>query len=490
MSIAKKAVQGVAWNITTGIGARIIQLAGTLILTRFIAPGEYGEVSAAVVAVTTANQLTFFGFGQYLIAKKPAATVAFEAAVLHLLLGVGAMGAVYLLRNPIGALVDAPEMGRFVPGLAAALILERARHVPQRLLVRDLRFRTVAIVNSLGELTFTATALALAPYWGGMAIIAGTITRSLLTAVLYFGACPRAEWLVWAPLRGETIRSLFNYGTPLMLGSVADTAASKWDNLFMSRLFGVSVMGRYNLAYNLAETPISYVAEHIGDVLMPSFSRMEPADRPTAVIRASALMALVVAPLGVGLGAVAPALVHALFDERWAEMAPMLVILSVMTVFRPMTWSAIAYLQAEQHTRLIMTTSFLRAALLLALVYLFGTYGGPLLACSAAGVAYAIHSVITIVATGRLTGLPVGPYLLGVARPLVACVPMFAAVTGLHMGLVALGVPLLVALVAEVLAGAAVYVGAVFVVAPATARQLVNLAREALRKRRGATEAA
>ena len=41
----------------------------------------------------------------------------------------------------------------------------------------------------------------------------------------------------------------------------------------MSRLFGPAVMGGYNLAYSLAETPISYVAEHIGDVLMPSIIR-------------------------------------------------------------------------------------------------------------------------------------------------------------------------------------------------------------------------
>ena len=81
-------------------------------------------------------------------------------------LGVIAMVGVFLLRGPLGIMLDAPEMGRFIPGFAVAVLLDNARTVPSALLVRDLRFRAVSIVNSLGELTFTGTAVALAPRFG------------------------------------------------------------------------------------------------------------------------------------------------------------------------------------------------------------------------------------------------------------------------------------------------------------------------------------
>ena len=64
----------------------------------------------------------------------------------------------------------------------------------------------------------------------------------------------------------------------------------------------------------------------------------------------------------------APTLVDAFFDERWQGMAPLLAILSVMTVFRPMTWAPVAYLQAVHQTRLIMFLSFSRALMVLPLV--------------------------------------------------------------------------------------------------------------------------
>jgi lipopolysaccharide exporter len=479
VSIEKRAARGVAWNMATGVGTRVVGLIGTLVLTRFIAPADYGEVSAAAICVLSANQLVFFAFGQYIIANKSKADVAFQAAVLHFALGFAAMVVVYLLRGPLGIMLDAPGMGRFIPGYAAAVLIERARMMPSSLLVRDLRFRAVAIVNSIGEVTFTGTALALAPRFGGYAIMAGAIARSSITFVLFTAAAPRAEWLERSPLQKSVARRLFGYGAPIMMSSVADRAASTWDNLIVLRLFGEGVMGAYALSYSLAETPLIYVAERMGDVLMPAFSKMERDERPAAVVRAAGLMALVVAPLGVGLGAVAPTIVRVFFDARWSGMASILMVLSVMTVFQPVPWSAIAYLQAEKLTRPIMVMSISRAILLLGLVALLGRLGGPVWACAGVGVGYAAHSVLTVIVTARFTALQARPYFVSVLRPLVACVPMFLAVAALRIFLAGHGVSGAVSLAAQIACGGGAYAGAAFVLAGANVRELFRLMRPA-----------
>jgi PST family polysaccharide transporter len=479
VSIEKKAARGVAWNMATGVGTRVVGLVGTLVLTRFIAPSEYGEVSAAAICVLSASQLTFFAFGQYIIANKSSAEVAFQAAVLDFFVASAAMLTVFLLRARLGVMLDAPAMGRFIPGFALAALVDRSRVVQSSLLTRDLRFRAVAIINSVGELTFTGTALALAARWGGYAIMTGALARSTISFVLFTTAAPRAEWLQRSRFDRGVVRHLFGYGTPIMLACVADRAASTWDNLIILRLFGTRVMGSYALSYSLAETPLIYVAERMSDVLMPAFSKMEPADRPAAVVRAAGLMALVVAPLGVGLGAVAPTIVQVFFDTRWAGMASILMVLSVMTVFQPAPWSAIAYLQAEKMTRLIMAMSVARATLLLTLVAVLGWLGGPVWACAGVGVGYAVHSVLTVVLTARVTPLPVRAYFANVVRPLLACVPMFVAATALRILLAERHIPVAVCLAAEIVAGGCVYVGAAFVLARANVRELLRLVRHA-----------
>jgi len=483
MSVAKQAARGVAWNMLLGVSSRMLQLVGTLILTRFIAPDEYGAVLTASIAVMTAGVLTSFAFGQHLIAKKAPPDVAFQAMVVHVGLGVVAMLVVYLVRGPLGDALDTPAMGDYLYAYAIAHLLDRARYVPERLLMRALRFRTIAAINATGEVAFTAASLLMANQWGANAIIFGVLVRAVLTCVLFFRLAPREEYFVRAKLRMADVRDLFAYGLPIMIAAVADRAATRWDNLIMSKLFDPGVMGRYNLSYSLAEMPVNNIAEQIGEVLMPSFSRMEDDQRRRAVVRAPMLMGVIVSPLGVGLGAVSSTVVATFFDARWQGMGPMLAVLSTMTVFRPMTWSAIAYCQAVQQTQLVMISSFLRAIVVLSLVALCGYLGGPLWACIGAGIGYALHSIVTIIAASRLVGFPLGAYLIGVARPLLPCIPMFLAVVGVEHALIET-VPLPIILGIQVIVGAIVYVISAFILVRPAVREIIRLGREAVSRRK------
>ena len=485
MSVAQQAARGVAWNMLFGVGSRIVQLVGTVLLTHLIAPEAYGPVIAASILVITAGTFTSFAFGQYLIAKRAPPEVAIQAMVVHVGIGAVAMAVVYALRDPFGAYFGAPETGDYVLGFAIAHLVERSRYVPERLLLRALRFRTVAAINATGELALTAGALATARMWGPDAIVFGWLVKAALTWVLFFRAAPRAEWMARVRLRASDVRDLFAYGLPIMISSISDHLATRFDKIIMSRLFDPGVMARYNMSYSLAEMPVNSIASQIGDVLMPSFSKMEDAQRRPAVVRAAALMSLIVSPLGAGLAAVAPTIVATFFDDKWGPtMAPMLAILSTMAVFRPMTWSAIAYLQAVQQTRLIMYSSFFRAVGVLALVGGFGYAGGPSWACIGGAIGYAVHTVLTIIAAGRVADFAVGAYLVGVARPLLACVPMVLAVLAVEHGLSAAGVPRPVSLGVQVAVGAAVYVASLFVFVRSGVTELLRHGREALRRRR------
>jgi PST family polysaccharide transporter len=403
--------------------------------------------------------------------------------VVHVGLGVVAMLVVYLVRGPLGDALDTPAMGDYVFAYAIAHLLDRARYVPERLLMRALRFRTIAAINATGEVAFTAASLLMANQWGANAIIFGVLVRAVLTCVLFFRLAPREEYFVRAKLRMADVRDLFAYGLPIMIAAVADRAATRWDNLIMSKLFDPGVMGRYNLSYSLAEMPVNNIAEQIGEVLMPSFSRMEDDQRRRAVVRAPMLMGVIVSPLGVGLGAVSSTVVATFFDARWQGMGPMLAVLSTMTVFRPMTWSAIAYCQAVQQTQLVMISSFLRAIVVLSLVALCGYLGGPLWACIGAGIGYALHSIVTIIAASRLVGFPLGAYLIGVARPLLPCIPMFLAVVGVEHALIET-VPLPIILGIQVIVGAVVYVISAFILVRPAVREIIRLGREAISRRK------
>ena len=98
------------------------------------------------------------------------------------------------------------------------------------------------------------------------------------------------------------------------------------------------------------------------------------------------------------------------------------------------------------------------------------------------GIGYALHSIITIIAAGRLVGFPVGEYLLGVARPLLPCIPMFLAVMGVEETLTGRMHNALV-LGAEVITGAIVYIISAFILVRPAVTELIRLGKEAIGRR-------
>jgi len=121
----------------------------------------------------------------------------------------------------------------------------------------------------------------------------------------------------------------------------------------------------------------------------------------------------------------------------------------------------------------------------LGLVALGGKLGGINGACWGAGVGFAVHSVLTIIATSQATGLSTAAYLGGCMRSLVPCVPMYFAVEAVSHALAAVGTPNIVSLVAQIVVGAVVYIIGAFIFCRPSAQEVVRLAKATLQRRRG-----
>ncbi|AUX39799.1 hypothetical protein SOCE26_011940 [Sorangium cellulosum] len=488
-ALARKAVLGAVWTIATGLGSRVLGLIGTLVLTRFIAPDVYGEVSAASVVVMTAHSMSSLGIGQY-IASRPELDrqMVFNATVYFMAAGVAALSAVYLLREPIAVhLVGAPRMLEFMPWLIVAMFIDRLWYIPDRLLIREMRFRSVSLRNTAGELTYTAASVALAVLgWGGNAIVVATLLRAVVRVVITIPAVKLGEWLTPSPLSREKANQLFSFGIPLNFGAMAHFGSTKWDNLVIIRLFGEHVGGLYNLAWNLADIPASQVGERIGDVLVPSFSKLEPEQRKTSLIRAFTLLSLLIFPLAVGLGAVAPTILNdTFFNEAWEPAGPLLAVLSALGVTRPIGWVVSSYMQVYGRTRTIMVLEWLKVVAIVGGISLLGWFGGVLWACAGVGVAFGLHGLASLWMVHRVDGIPFLRMLRPLVRPLLACLPLVAAVLAVRYGMQSLGpLPRGVRLGTEVVAGGLAFVVSALLIARQASRDFLKLAREAVRRRR------
>jgi PST family polysaccharide transporter len=189
------------------------------------------------------------------------------------------------------------------------------------------------------------------------------------------------------------------------------------------------------------------------------------------------VLALVMFPLAVGLGAVAETLTATLLRQTWTGVAPMLTLLAVLGVTRPISGALTAYLHASNRPRDVTFVEVVGAVMILGLIATFGR-SSPIATCIAVGVAFTLKMIVAMFVVRRADGTPVWRFLGQLWAPLLACVPMAAAVVGVRRGLGAVGFEAgWVMLMAEVVVGAAAFVLAAFVVAPGPANELLAIAR-------------
>ncbi|MBS1118136.1 MAG: polysaccharide biosynthesis protein [Deltaproteobacteria bacterium] len=486
MSLAQKAARGALWAVISSMGGRAVGVIGTLVMTRFLHPEQIGEVSDAVILTFSASWLTIWGFGQYAVVKgrgPDAAEVTWHATVFYTVLGVVSLGGIALLGGPLTRFLDAPKAAEYIPLMALATFIRRLGAMPERVLVRELKFRASGMANLMGEMSYTVAAVAFA--WaghGGWSIIYANIIQSCVAVFVLIRAAGFASWATPTPLRLARIKDMLKFGLPLGIQGIAHSASRYWDNLAISHFFGTAPLGIYNMAYNLADIPAIQVGEQIALVLMPSMAELPKDRRAGALERSTAMLSLVIFPLAIGLGLVAYPLIGLLLPaNKWQEVAPLLAVLACLSVFRPIMWVLSAYLEAELKTNRLMFLEIGKVVLLLggiAVVYPYGLR----VAAGAVGVAFGLTSVAGVLMVMREGPSP-ARLVGGFVRPLLACAVMGLVVWGVHAGLVLVDLDHpAVLLSAMIVTGAIAYVAAAFVVCRDTVRDVLGMLKKAVKR--------
>lgn len=480
-TLGQRAARSAAWTLPTSIGSRAVGLIGTLMLAHYLAPDEYGVAMAASIAATTASSVTTFGVGIYLVANpRMSRAETFHATCWFLVTGVIALLGTLMLADPLGHWFTAPGLAKFLPLLIVAAFLERLVYVPERILVRNLRFGWLSVARGIGELTYTIAAVTFAASGGGaMAIVWGSLARSAIRFAAIVPAVPIREWLEPHRLRLASLIEIVKYGTNISVASIATFGVRRWDSLLISRYFGPAAMGAYNYAYNLADTPATAVGEQMSDVIAASFAHVDQRRRAKALVRSCAMVALIMFPISIGLAAVAPTVIEAFFDPRWSDIGAMLICLSALSIARPLGSILTAYFYASGRPGVIL---WLEWASLIAVLASVATLGRISIywACLCVGFVFVLRTLTAMWVVRRQDGVPLSEFLQPMTRPFAVCLVMAAGVTATRFALGgatqathATSLPLTsltpltptVRLIVEIAVGAAIYVVGVLLVA-------------------------
>jgi PST family polysaccharide transporter len=451
-----RVVRGIGWMMTSQGATQVLALLTSIAIARLLTRHDVGLAGEALAFAALALVVADFGVASVVV-QRPDLTEEDTATAfwVSIALGVALTAAGVGLSWPIAALFGESRVQPLFAVLSLNFLFTAPGIVPGALLTRALEFRVLETRTIIATAVSCAVAVALAALgFGPWALIAQSVAIAFVSTVLLWRG---AGWRPRVVVSRASARSMRAFaGHTLGARSVA-WAQLNADNVLVGRFLGTAPLGAYSLAASVALAPLNRIAMPITQVFFPAFSRMRDRRRIAAVwIRALRIVAVVVAPLMLGLVVVGRDFVLALFGGRWLPAVGPLELMAPIGLLQALTALSSGILQSIGATQLLW-----RAAAIISLLSVASFAAGLPWGIRGVALAYLVASLVMqpalLVWTARALGVGSRDVFAALAGALEAAVGMAVVVLVARRLLLAVGEPVGLRLAVLVLVGILAY---------------------------------
>lgn len=494
MSLGKQAAQGAIWNYSSFLTSKGLVFVATLILARILSPAEFGLVGMALLVITILDILRDFGIGAAVIYyQREGQAAANLAFVLSTGMGVVLFVANWLLA-PIAAQffktsspADTATVTALLQVLGFSLLFASIGSTQDSLLQKDIdyRRRMAPEVSRTFVKGVLSVALAFAG-WGVWSLVIGQVAGEAAAMVLLWVV---SRWRPTLELKRELVRPMLRYGMQTMVAGGLGTIVSDVDYLVIGRLLGEAALGLYTLAFRIPELLIKNLAQAVSTVAFPVAARLQGdmAAMREAYVRMQHYMLVILAPLGFGLYAVTPAVMHILFGSKWDPAIPVMQLLSIYMVLGGINhWPGVVY-KAVGRPDILNWLSFSKLAMLAPVLWFAAANYGIEGVAWGQIVVRSVGILLDMWVVTRFVQLTVLANLRTIWPPLAASIVMAAAVRAVFLLDPSESSIPVTAL--AVLAGGLVYLAVIWLLDRVALNAIVSLALSMVRRGRAARTA-
>lgn len=305
--------------------SQVISWAATLYAVRILAPGDFGLVAMAMLAIGLARMVQDFGLDAVFIQDRKL-TSNEQSQLAGLLIAFGMLLALlFSLSAPlIAKFFHEPRVTFFVVALSSLFVLDAVQVIPYARLQRELRFRELSIV-ALAQVLASSLALTLAVVFGlgTWSLVVNTIAGEIAVTLLL---------LTWAPYpisRPQELRKLSGpllQGWRLLVGRLAYYSSRNADQTFIGRTLGKDLLGAYSMALTFSTLAQKEIGSVLSRVIPGIFSEVQ--GRPDELRRYFLLLTDFVTmlsfPFAIGMALIADLMVPLFLGPQWYEtVAPL-----------------------------------------------------------------------------------------------------------------------------------------------------------------------
>lgn len=390
----RSVTNNVGWSMLSRTGTFGLKFLTVPILARLLSPEEFGVVAVALTIVQFLATIGSAGLAAALILEKDEDMETVHSVFwANLAISVLMAGIVIVFADDFATMLGAIEASFLLQVFALLIPLQLCGDVAYSLLARRMSFGKDAAWSVTSETLGVITAVVMALLgW----TIGALVAQQFVSAIVRFvGLYVAAGYRPGFQLSFAKLKRLTRFSIGLMGSEIANFVTFQSTQVIVARFLGLADAGAYSIANRFSSIPNQIMLTGLMGVLFPAFSQMmhDRKRRADALMLATQVSTLAIAPMMFGLWAVAEPAMTVIFGEKWAFAWPVLGLLALSKGIMSPCGTFIPYLKGAGHSATLWWSAVLRAILVTAMV----TYGAATGGLVGAMVWLCIANALTLV---------------------------------------------------------------------------------------------
>jgi O-antigen/teichoic acid export membrane protein len=341
MTVGKQVLRGSLVSYGSFLTGKILTFVSTLILARLLVPHDFGLIGYALLVLGFLYVLKNLGMGTALVYRQDLTedeagqifVIAVAAALLFTAIA-------WVLAPATAMFFGDPRITPMIRVLGFTFVLNALGDVHNAQLQKRMQFGRRFVPSLLFSITKGSLSIGLAigglGYWS---LVWGQLAGDAVSTLACWALFP---WLPRIRLHWAFLGWVLRYGGHVAILEIVGLVLVNTDNVIVGRTLGGAALGMYALAYTIPQMLTINLSGAVSQAVFPAFATIQGDMRALrrGYLKVLRYTALVLLPIGLGFGAVAPAFVHAFYKPVWWPMIPATQALALYATIFAVGWSA------------------------------------------------------------------------------------------------------------------------------------------------------
>lgn len=336
MSLKQSAVSGVKWQFINKFFQKVVSILTFAALARILEPSVFGLFALAFTAIDGFHVFKGFGLDSAIIHRKERIQEAAHTA-FFIIQGWGIV--LFLL-----CFICAPLLSSFfkndqilnvVRALGVIFIFHGFSKIPSTLLTKEMKFNILSIIDIIGTLVNSITAIVLALLWQNIwSLVVAYILKQLVISVL---ARHFSGYRVKFTFDKEAARDLFKFGKYMIGLTFLWYLGTNINNIVVGKILGTTLLGFYALAANIGNFVNTHFTLLVESVMFPAYSKIQHnfSEVKRIYLKTTRFVSFITMPISVLMILFAREFVLALYGQKWIQIIPLIQMFGFIQIVAP-----------------------------------------------------------------------------------------------------------------------------------------------------------